>query len=511
MAVLRVSDNVSLLLLLLLVIESSNTVSVKPNTDRQLHRSRNRSILLKNANPNLVVFNITSAPYQNITDKIEINPDSEPISLTHKERIGNTDKVLERLTNTTPRNLLGTSFDEALLDFSAYLTKPFVFDYSKALNEAVEHAKNDVLSTNYNLDASTFEGSDLYPIENHKPVSEPPPPQYNETISFDDSSSGPRAEKLVRQPESEESSIYRNFDETKLPLGFAFFEALREQNNRPYFEAFARTTTQVPFIPSTTELPSTEAIATTRPSTSFRRRNAKKTSEFGKERYNNENDQETPSFTEYNNSDESSDHDSYKFDENYNPYYQESEEVTEGPKYTVTNTDTNTYGSKPGMKFNRYSRLKLIQQQKPITKAKPTGFAKKNYSPKRQISQTSSTNNLPVKVTLTKHSNRKSSSAAPYLYDDEVYHPNESKEFLIVVTTKPPPSEDQESAASAQQAWRQVAPQFASLNQPRPQDIEHVHPVTTRKPIPVPRPSKSPPPARKPSQQKPPEEMRFFQ
>lgn len=472
-------------------------------------RSRNRSISLKNVNPNVIVLNITSAPYQNLTDQIEVNPDSEQIA--HNGRNLDSDRVLERLTLSTPRSTLGASFDEALLDFSAYLTKPFVFDYSKALSEAVEQAKSEVLSTNYNLDASKFEGSDLQPFESHDLNTDESPRASNETIHFDGSQSAPRAEKLVRNPSSDESTIYRNFDETKLPLGFAFFEALREQNNRPYFEAFARTTTQLPFIPSPTELPTTDALNSDGPSTFYRRRNAKKTSEFENENYNTEEDQENPNFSGFthDNSAETSDHDSYKFDDDFNPYYKESEETTEEPKYTITNTNTNTYGAKPGMKFNRYSRVKLIQENKPITKDKPTGFEKKNYSPKRRNSQTSSTNNLPVKITLPKQSKRKSGSVAPYLYNDEVYHPNESNEFRIVVTPSPAGKssvDDLEGAASDHQPWRQVAPRFGQLNRPRPQDVEHVRPVTTKRPV-----SEKSPPARKPSQQKPPEEMRYFQ
>lgn len=484
--------------ILLLMVDLAVTSPFKP-------RSKSRTISLKNANPNLVVLNITSAPYQNVTDQTEINPDSEQISLPNNRNNNNSDKVLERLILNTTQNNLGPNFDEVLLDFSAYLTKPFVFDYTKALNEAVEQAKNEVLTTNYHLHESKFEGSNLNLLEDRKTNTESTPNRFTETSHENIPETGPRAEKLVRQLIPDETTIYRNFDETKLPLGFAFFEALREQNNRPYFEAFAQTTTQAPIIPTTTALPPTEAIVTDGPSSFYRRRNSKKTFEFENDKYENqdEND-ENPDFARYthdNSAETSSDHDAYHFDDTFNPYYnEESEETTEEPKITITNTDTNSYGSKPGMKFNRYSRLKLIQEQKPITKVKP----------KRR---TSSTNNSPVKISLHKKPTRKSINISPYLYDNESYHPNESKEFLIVVTTPPTTSsaEDQTGSASNQQQWRQVAPRYSALNRPRPQDVEHVQPVTSRPKVPsVPRTTKSPS-VRKPSQQKPPEEMRYFQ
>lgn len=490
--------------MLILVLVVKSTVSLNHGKD---------SIYV---NPSPVIYNITSAPHQHVTGRLEIDPDSEQItSLPHSG--AHSDKVLERLTLTTPQSFLGTSFDNALLDFSAYLTKPFVFDYNKALDDAIEQARSEVLSTNYNLDAAKFEGSEIEDSTETK--SEPlQPNRFSETISLDFHDSAPRAEQLVRHLPIEETT-HSSFDETKLPLGFAFFDALREQNNRPYFEAFAQTTTQRPFTPTVpvarpnaTEVPTTDAVVTVHPSSFYRRRNSEKSSDFDKQSYNSDEKQDQPFFEAITNdhSDESAESDSNQFGEYDHKPYKESEE--QQPSYTITNTDTNSYGAKPGMKFNRYSRLKLIQQQKPITKSKPTAFIKKNHSPKRRNSQTASTNYSAVKIASPK-SKRKPNNIAKYLYDDEIYHPSESKEFLIVVTTPPSitAAKDLVGAASAQQSWRQIPPRFAALNRPRPQDIEYVHPVTSRPETPsLPRPAKAPP-ARKPSQQKPPEEMRYFQ
>lgn len=536
----QVRKCVACLVLLVLIIDVVHTITVKSESESHTQGSKYKSLKLKNINPHQTLSNISNVPPYNSTEYPEENPDAEQIFLPLDGRHIHSDKVLERLAATNAPSLMGTTFDEALLDFSAYLTKPFVFDYSKALNDAVEQAKSEVISTNYNLDDSKFEGANLEQSESQEHESKPTENYFTETLSDAQTNDGPRTEKLVRNLSSGESSSAFNFDETKLPLGFAFFEALREQNNRPYFQAFAQTTPRAQAYELTTQKPAVATtiqkeesfettttdysndkevdLVTVNPTSFYRRRNSEKSDDYENKYFDSEgskNEKVKPYFRGFisdnsnhdspESSAEDQDHSSYQSEDDSNHSKEESQEAEEEPKYEYKVTNTKSYGTKPGMKFNKYSRLKLLQQQKPSTKAKPAKLNKKDRSPKKSNSVASATINYSITHDPPKKASLSNRGSARFLYDDEVYHPSESREFRIVVT---PPPADLSDAASAQHLLLQAPPRFGQFKPSRQLDVDTFKPITT-KPVVAPRPTQ--PAARKPSMQKPPQEMRYFQ
>lgn len=249
--------------------------------------------------------NVSSEEHNPKRDAEIIGEPATPSKMS--ERLGSFD-VSTAASTIKPSTIPSpTDFSNPLLDFSVYLSKPFVFDYRKALSEAVEKAKIEVRESNFNLDESRFEFSD--DIRNPYSLSEPLKPDDLQVELFGpDANRATRSEKLIKKPAPDRttttavpprrpavlsvaallgtqrrSSRWERLPRppttptttpttsatlsstTSLPIGFAFFEALRDRNNsRPYSEAFSSPATALkPYRRQTTSAARTATPTTT--------------------------------------------------------------------------------------------------------------------------------------------------------------------------------------------------------------------------------------------------------
>lgn len=469
-----------------------------------------------NGNSERNSYHLRNVNYRNKTAQTtdaasDPNLDTELIVLPINAEHIHADQVMARLTATsTPATV------DPLFDYSVYLGKPFVFDYTKALKDAIEQAKRDVLESNYNLDESTFAGADDLPQRNDAPRFKPIQPSALQVELFGTDGQGPRSEKLVRHPVS-----FSTAGANTLPIGLAFFDALREQNNRPYSEAFAAPAFAFSAAlnqPTTTPMPTTTAAPVEHSELLYEVREDAELLDNNTDWIN----QDTPV-------------DSYEY--NYNKDVEPIETSTELDKHRQAalqlephNTDTNnegnyeyhviktfsdTYGTKPVVKHNKFSRIKVIQENK-VTTDKPHAFErKKPYTQKRRNSQT--TPAPAVASTSTPRSN--------YLFNGEVYHPDESKKLLIVVDGK---SEATQHTIRSSRKRRQLDLPGGFLSFPqrhrplsyRRQQSDDVESITTKpattpmKPAPK-KPKKTNKPKKPTTPAKattaPPVELRYFQ
>lgn len=460
-------------------------------------------VLSSNGNSERKPYHLSNVNYSQKTAKAagdSANPklDTELIVLPINPDHFHADQVMARLTAG-----LNSAAVSPLYDYSVYLGKPFVFNYTKALNDAIEQAKNEVLETNYNLDESKFAGAYDQPQRNDVQrfnVAEPLKPSALQVELFGTDKQGPRAEKLVRQP-----VVFPTAAANTLPIGLAFFDSLREQNNRPYSEAFAApaftfgVALNKPLSkPITTELPTTAAASV--------------------EQSDEQND--------WIPLDQDIAVDSFEYNYNRNGELVSTsaeQDVAQEPdtnnkgnyEYRVIKTFSDSYGTKPAMKHSKHS------QEIKKTTDKPHVFEhKKSYTHKRRNSQTTP---APADTST-------STPRSHFLYNDEVYHPYESRNILVVVDGK---SEAAQHTSRSTRKRRQLDLPEGLLTFPqrhRPlsyrrqpsDDVESFNPNPTPKPMkPAPKKPKKANKPKKPvnpanqnnpkATTAPPVELRYFQ
>lgn len=467
-------------------------------------------------------------------DSVAINPKNDAeivLSPPNDQSHHHLDKHMERLVTTTA---FDTSYaperttDPLLYDYSAYLGQPFVFDYTKALNEAVQHAKHDVIESNYNLDESVF-ADERDSSSTDPPVTmqlftaaEPLKPSslQQELFGVGDNGQAPRSEKLTRRP----PMMFPTASAGTLPIGLAFFQALREQNNRPYSEAFAVPARTFAALYATTTMatpsvtPKTVALAD---DSFYQVRETPETVENHTADYSPEYEINT-----------SHNHSSEQFvrpddESGLSQMNMESNRANQQQTYDNTPNHENyeirvirTYSSKPASKH--ISREKLLHENK-IATEKPRAFErkKKAYVPRKKLN--SQTTPAP---SLISNERRRQPKQSRYVFDNEYYHPDAGRELHIIVPEAEQPT----------QIFTRVRRQLESPGGPlvfdwyRPQqyqlfkdDVELIDkmPKQSRNPAPASRPKPKKPKSRrnKPNNMKdstgstatPPVELRYFQ
>lgn len=389
--------------------------------------------------------NASETAFDSVT--IDQKNDSEVIPSATIVQSHHMDKHMARLVmqNAYDNSLVpGRDNDLLLFDYSAYLGKPFVFDYAKALSEAVQQAKHDVIESNYNLDESVF----AYTVQ---PSSEDPSASKQlftaagpmepsalqlELFGGTDSGQAPRSEKLKRQP-----PIMFPTAATvgTLPIGLAFFEALREQNNRPYSQAFAvpSRTFAALYAATTTEKPSVEPTTVT--AASVQPMDSLYQVRETLESVDNYAADVEPEF-EFNTS---QNHSSRQFVAPYDASgltkitmqsYQSQNEVHSPNDENYEIRVIKTFSSKPTSEHS--SRVKLLHENK-VTTEKPRAFERKKIAYVQRQKLNSQTTPAPSSGTERRRAQKKSR----YVFNGEYYHPDASRKLHIVVPMAEQPTQ----------------------------------------------------------------------
>lgn len=133
-------NSLILILVFLRVVTANNgnnTVNDEPTV---------RNVLsLKNINYPISDNNITVK--SELKRPLIINVDSEPIFLPLNPKNYHLDKVLERLQLDDDKSSQTNTNDNSLLNFSAYVLKPFKFDYAKVFAQARANAQKQLYGT----------------------------------------------------------------------------------------------------------------------------------------------------------------------------------------------------------------------------------------------------------------------------------------------------------------------------------------------------------------------------